>query len=126
MLDDSIRSTENMYALLNERQTELRTTFAGAINDADAEEAPFDQEDIDFFEEAIAEAIQRVEVPLIQLHQQNEHTDPQEELVELMEQATDYEEKLKKLVDLSQFMLEKNKELGAQNQRLQAKLEHKD
>jgi hypothetical protein len=50
-----------MYALLNERQTDVRTTFTGAINDEEGEgELVMDQDGIDLFEEAIAEAMQRV------------------------------------------------------------------
>lgn len=43
-----------------------------------------DQDGVDLFEEAIAEAMQRVQIPLITLQQQNEKDDPQEELIELL------------------------------------------
>lgn len=44
-------------------------------------------------------------------------------MVDVLQEATDIEEKLKKLVDCSTFMFEKTKGLSIQNKNLQLKLE---
>ena len=69
-MDNSIRYTENMYAMLNDSKEEKRGTFTGAIKfDEPVTSATIDDEELDLFEEMIAEAVKRVEVPLIDLHE---------------------------------------------------------
>jgi hypothetical protein len=73
-MDNSIRYTENMYAILNDSKEEKRGTFTGALKfDEPVTNATIDDEELDLFEEMIAEAVKRVEVPLIELHEQSSH-----------------------------------------------------
>ena len=62
--------------LLEERDSkeEKRGTFTGALKfDEPVTNATIDDEELDLFEEMIAEAVKRVEVPLIELHEQSSH-----------------------------------------------------
>jgi hypothetical protein len=71
-MDNSIRYSETMMNILNDTDGEKRATFNGSINDDDpGTNFLIDPEELDLFEEMIAEAIKRVEVPLLEIHEQS-------------------------------------------------------
>lgn len=69
MNDDSIRYTENAFAMMNEiRPTESRTTFTNVQDEEnELDVTALEPDDLELFEEAILESILRVEVPIMTL-----------------------------------------------------------
>lgn len=73
--NNSSRLTEDLHAMLKQRDS-MVSPRVGTEYFFNEQEVEQDMDELELFEDIIAEAAQRVEVPLLTLRQQNEKDDP--------------------------------------------------
>lgn len=76
-----------------------------------------------YFEEQIAIAAEMISVPFVKRKQIMNYEDPLDAINILLDAAQEVENTLKQCVEIGSFVLDKNKELIAENRKLQYNIE---